>query len=83
MKPIDTEQAEKDAAAEWERQTEQATDPATRSKALYVAVRAFQAALGIQGADVSDYLAACTLLDDALDEYLGDSEAAVQPEPVQ
>lgn len=80
---IDTEQAEKDAATEWERQTEHATDPAMRSKALYVAIRAFQAALGIQGTDVSDYVAACTLLGDALDEYLGDDEPSVQSEVVQ
>jgi hypothetical protein len=32
------------------------SDEEQRSKALYCAVRAFQAALGIQGADVTDYL---------------------------
>jgi hypothetical protein len=77
--PIDLDAAEKAADAEWERQTN-ATDPAMRSKALYVAIRAFQAALGIQGAgEVNDYLALCSLLGEALDEY-GDGLSDALPD---
>jgi hypothetical protein len=72
--------AEQAARAEWQRQTH-ATNPAQRSRALYVAVRAFQAALAIEGAeDVNDYLALCELLGEALDEYGEDDlDPAVDP----
>ena len=66
--PIDPEQAERAAEAEHDREM-RATTAEQRSKALYVAVRAFQAALAIEGAgEVNDYLALCELLGEALDE---------------
>ena len=68
MKPIDPEQAERAAAAEYDRQVHQTT-PRQRSRALFVAIRAFQATLAIDGAEVNDYLALCELLGEALDEY--------------
>jgi hypothetical protein len=70
MKPIDPEQAERAAAVEYERQVVHETTPEQRSKALYVAIRTFQATLAIEGAsEVNDYLALCELLGEALDEY--------------
>ena len=61
-------------------QPEQATTPEQRSKALHVAIRAFQAALAIEGADeVKDYLVLCELLGEALDEYGGGLEAGLAP----
>ena len=56
-----------------------------RSKALYVAIRAFQAALAIEGADeVHDYLALCELLGEALDEYGDGLDGSLPPSgPVQ
>ena len=72
----DPEQA---AHVEYDRQRH-ATDAAQRSKALYVAIRAFQAALAIEGADeVNDYLALCALLGDALDEYGAGLDAGLAP----
>lgn len=66
--PIDPEQSEPVTTAE------------QRSKALYVAIRAFQAALAIEGADeVNDYLALCELLAEALDEYGDGLEAGLRP----
>jgi hypothetical protein len=60
-------------------QSEPVTTREQRSKALYVAIRAFQAALAIEGADVSDYLALCELLGEALDEYGDGLDAALAP----
>ena len=69
MTPDEIAQAERAADEEWERQTH-ATSPEQRSKALYVAIRAFQATLAIQGAEeVNDWLALCQLLGEALDEH--------------
>lgn len=77
--PIDPKQAERAAEAEYDRQTA-ATTAEGRSKALYVAVRAFQAALAIEGADeINDFLALCELLGEALDEYGDGLEAAFAP----
>jgi hypothetical protein len=78
MTPDEIERAERNADAEWQRQMH-ATSPEQRSHALYVAIRAFQAALARQGADVTDYLAACHLLDQALDEYGAGLEAGLDP----
>jgi hypothetical protein len=82
--PIDPEQAERDAAAEHQRQTHETT-PVQRSRALYVAIRAFHATLAIEGSrEVNDYLALCDLLGEALDEY-GDgleSDLAVTPNKI-
>ena len=78
MTPDEIAQAERAADEEWERQM-QATTPEQRSHALYVAIRAFQAALAIEGADVTDYLAACHVLDQALDEYGAGLEADLTP----
>jgi hypothetical protein len=75
MKPIDPEQAERAAAVEYDRQVHETT-PEQRSRALFVAIRAFQATLAIEGAsEVNDYLALCELLGEALDEY-GDGREA-------
>ena len=69
MKPIDPQQAELAADAEYQRQTHETTRE-QRSRALYVAIRAFQATLALEGArEVNDYLALCELLGEALDEY--------------
>ena len=69
MTPDEIEEAQQAADAEYQRQIH-ATTPVQRSKALYVAMRAFQAALAIEGADeVNDYLALCELLGEALNEY--------------
>jgi hypothetical protein len=66
--PIDPEQAEHVTTAE------------QRSKALYVALRAFQAALAIEGAgEVNDWLVLCELLGEALDEYGDGLEAGMAP----
>ena len=80
MTPDEIAQAERAADVEWERQM-QATTPEQRSHALYVAVRAFQAALAIEGANVTDYLAAIHVLDEALDEY-GDALDASAEQPI-
>jgi hypothetical protein len=78
MKPIDPQQAERAAMAEHERQTH-ATTPRQRSRALFVAIRAFQATLAIDGAnEVNDYLVLCELLGEALDEYGADLEAGLR-----
>jgi hypothetical protein len=75
MKPIDPQRAERAADAEYERQVHE-TSPEQRSRALHVALRAFQATLAIEGAnEVNDYLALCELLGEALDEY-GDGLAS-------
>jgi hypothetical protein len=75
----DNEAAERAAMAEYERQTYETT-PEQRSKALHVAIRAFQAALAIDGAtEVNDYLALCELLGEALDEYGDGLEAGFAP----
>jgi hypothetical protein len=69
MKPIDPQQAERAADAEYERQVNETTRE-RRSKALHVEIRAFQATLAIEGAnEVNDYLALCELLGEALGEY--------------
>ena len=79
MTPDEIAQAERAADEEWERQTH-ATTPQQRSKALYVAIRAFQAALAIEGADaVNDYLALCELLTEALNEYGEALDASGEP----
>ena len=78
MTPDEIAQAERAADEEWERQMH-ATTPRQRSKALYAAIRSFQAALAIDGAEVTDYLAACHLLDQALDEYGEVLEAGAGP----
>lgn len=78
MTTDDHAQAERAAAAEWQRQIN-ATDEEQRRDALYVAVRAFQAALEIHGAEVTDYLALLALLELALDEYGETVEAELAP----
>ena len=78
MTPDEIAQAERAADQEWERQTH-ATSPEQRSKALYVAIRAFQAALAIEGAEVTDYLAACHVLGEALDEYGDGLDPSLDP----
>ena len=79
MTPDEVEQAQRAADAEYQRQLD-ATNPAQRSKALHVALRAFQAALAIQGVDeVNDYLALCDLLAQALNEYGDDLETDLTP----
>jgi hypothetical protein len=81
MKPIDPEQAERAAMAEYQRQTQETT-PEQHSKALHFAVRAFQATLAIEGArEVNDYLALCELLGEALDEYGDGLEADLAGTP--
>jgi len=78
MTPDEIARAERAADEEFERQTH-ATTPEQRSHALYVAVRAFQAALAVDGAEVTDYMAACHVLDQALDEYGAGLEAGLTP----
>ena len=79
MTPDEIAQAERAADAEFERQT-RATSLEQRSKALYVAIRSFQAALAIQGAEeVNDWLALCQLLGEALDEYGDGLDPSLDP----
>lgn len=73
-----TDPAELRADIEWQRQMA-ATTPELRAGALHVALRAFQAALATEGAEVNDYMAICTLLSDALDEYGEDLDAGLSP----
>jgi hypothetical protein len=79
MTPDEIEQAKRAAEAEWQRQI-QATTPEQRSRALYVAIRTFQATLAIEGAgEVNDWIALCHLLGEALDESGDDLDAEIDP----